>query len=53
MLLSIASERMRDFLVMAMENTEYVSERNEKDQLSLIRRAFDKVPGVAPLANQS
>jgi hypothetical protein len=53
MLLSIASDRLRDFLVMTMENTEYDSRRSEKDQDGLIKRAFKRVPGLAALATQS
>jgi len=53
MLLAIASDRLRDFLAMAIENVEYDSRRSEKDQGALIRRAIEKVPGLAVLANQS
>jgi len=53
MLLSIASDRMRDFLVMALENVEYDSGKTESDRGSIIKQAIDKVPGLAKFAMQS
>lgn len=53
MLLAIASDRMRDFLVMALEDVEYDSRKSESDQGPVIKRAIDKVPGLAKFAMQS
>ena len=52
MLLAIAADRMRDFLVMALENIEYASSRNESDQKASVQRAIDRVPGLASLASK-
>ena len=53
MLLAIASDRIRDFLVMAVENTEYDSQKSEKSQHSVVMQAIGNVPGLAALAIQS
>jgi hypothetical protein len=53
MLLAIASDRLRDFLVMATENVEYDGRRSEKDQRSSVQRAIEKIPGLAAFAMQS
>jgi hypothetical protein len=53
MLLAIASDRMRDFLVMALEDVEYDSRKRESDQGPVIKRAIEKVPGLAKFAMQS
>jgi hypothetical protein len=53
MLLAIASDRIRDFLVMAVENEEYNSRKAEKIQEELVKRAIGKVPGLYELAKQS
>jgi hypothetical protein len=53
MLLAIASDRIRDFAVMALENEEYDSKKGEKAQEALVKGAIAKVPGLADLAKQS
>jgi hypothetical protein len=53
MLLAIASDRMRDFLVMALENVEYDSRKSAGDQGPVIKQAIEEVPGLAQYAMQS
>ncbi len=53
MLLSIASDRIRDFVVMAMENEEYDGGKTETSQKAFVKRALGKVPGLTELAMQS
>lgn len=53
MLLAIASDRIRDFVVMAVENEEYDRRKTESMQKALVKRAIKKVPGLGELAKQS
>jgi hypothetical protein len=53
MLLGIASDRIRDFAVMALENEEYDTRKTETTQKALVKRALEKVPGLAELGRQS
>jgi hypothetical protein len=53
MLLSIGSDRLRDFLVMAVEEVDYESLKTAKDQGRATKRAIRKIPGLDALAMES
>jgi hypothetical protein len=47
MLLSIASDRLRDFLVMAVDGIDFENLRRENDRGRAIKGAIPKIPGLA------